>query len=153
MGMLSPAGMVDGKDPPPNPKPNLPQLAAWSDMVYLQRYWTLSSLWKTSDIPDGSSKIPCPKQIIITSVVIESTRRILDRIRKNLREEPEGFAWPGDSLDPDSDAGMAILGSVHGRSLACFLIQHKQQFGDKIFKSISLFRRNEWRKEDKVSAL
>lgn len=76
-----------------------------------------------------------------------------DRIRKNLREEPEGIAWPGDSLDPDSDAGMAILGSVHGRSLACFLIQHKQQFGDKIFKSISLFRRNEWRKEDKVSAL
>lgn len=144
IGMFSPAGMVNEKDPPPDPKPNLPRLAAWSDMVYLQWYWTLSSLWKKPGISlDGSSEIPCPKQIIITSVVTESTRRILDRVRKQVREEPEVIMWPGDTFQADSEAGMAILGSVHGRSLAWFLIQHKKQFGDKIFKSISLFRKNE----------
>ncbi|KAE9973062.1 hypothetical protein BLS_003773 [Venturia inaequalis] len=154
MGMFSPAGMVNEKTPPPDPKPNLPQLAAWSDMVYLQWYWTLSSLWKKPGINlDGSSKIPCPKQIITTSVITDSTRRILDRVRKNLREEPEGVAWPGDSFHPDSQAGRAILGSVHGRSLAWFLIQHKQQFGNKVFTSIHLFRKNEWRKTDKYQPL
>jgi hypothetical protein len=150
MGMFSPAGMLKEKLPTPNPLPNLPQLAAWSDIVFLQWYWTLSSIWKKPGInPDGSSTIPCPKNIIITSVVTESTRRILDRVRQNLRDEPEGVPWPGDSFHPDSDAGMAILGSVHGRSLAWFLIQHKHQFGDKVFKSIQLFRQNPWRKSDR----
>ncbi|TID26038.1 DNA replication licensing factor [Venturia nashicola] len=126
IGMFSPAGMVNELEPPPDRYPNLPQLATWSDMM--------------------SQKFPCPKQIIITSVVTESTRRILDRVRENLREEPEGVAWPGDRFHPDSDAGRAILGTIHGRSLAWFLIQNRHQFGNKSFWSIYLFRREECNK-------
>ncbi|TLD38137.1 DNA replication licensing factor [Venturia nashicola] len=130
IGMFSPAGMVN------------------------DRIWCISSgigLFRVSgrsraSIRTAAQKFPCPKQIIITSVVTESMRKILDRVRENLREEPEGASWPGDRFHPDSDAGRAILGTIHGRSLAWFLIQNKHQFGNKSFWSIYLFRREECNK-------
>ncbi|QDS76579.1 hypothetical protein FKW77_007089 [Venturia effusa] len=115
-----------------------PDLKSCSDLVYLMYYLFAQNMDARID-PSGNPtvKIPAPKYVIIPGISTPEAVAVFKHIfqaNKLGLTEPPGSKW-----EANSDEGRALIGTPHGAAISFFLLQHKQQFGVKVIKSISLW--------------
>jgi hypothetical protein len=65
------------------------------------------------------------------------TEEIIVRALHNVKKSIS--SWPGVTFTMDTEEGMAILGSANGAVFAWFLIQHKEQLGNKWIPKVTTF--------------
>lgn len=116
----------------------LPDLKSCSDLVYLIYYGIARAMDKTIDQSGAPTvKFPAPRYIIIPGVSTPEVVALFEYMFKARKLElvhPPGHKWNAYSRE-----GKALIGTPHGAAISFFLLQHKQQFGVKAIKSISLW--------------
>lgn len=65
------------------------------------------------------------------------TEEIIARALHNVKNSVS--SWPGVTFNMDTEEGVAILGSANGAVFAWFLIQHKEQLGNKWIPKVTTF--------------
>lgn len=70
-------------------------------------------------------------------IVNAGTEQIIARALHNVKKRIS--SWPGVMFNMDTEEGMAILESANGAVFAWFLIQHKEQLGDKWIPKVVIF--------------
>jgi hypothetical protein len=121
-----------------------PSLPKTSDLVFLN-YCSTEIHWPGVDM-GGGSKIPCPKYFIIPFIDNTEVSSIFSLAFKktpgiwyDARIQPAIQPAPGVSVEPESEAGMAILGIKHGAAVSFFLFQRKKQLGLKVVWEIRVW--------------
>ncbi|KAJ4356279.1 uncharacterized protein N0V89_004310 [Didymosphaeria variabile] len=107
------------------PKQNeLPKLRRLSDVFW--GYWNRDN-----------SNLANINYFWMMEIANEDTEKIIARTLHGAEKRIRG--WPGVTFDINSDAGKAILGSANGAVFAWFLIQHKEQLGNKWITKVTVF--------------
>jgi hypothetical protein len=111
----------------------LPKLKHWSDSLYLQ--WTDPRL---QHLPNDLDKIV--RLRIINDDTLAVIRHVKDEYHANNGTTEHGpLKDSGLTLDVDTEAAKALLGTPNGSGVAWLLIQHKHHLGWKVVDSVTLF--------------
>lgn len=107
-----------------------PALSKPSDLWFLQ--WYAHGLLHLDFAPVASkSRIPVPQHIYIQNIVTEEVQELLGKLVDDEDEDAATKKPGGLHLGPDDENGRMVLGTRHGAAVCMFLIQHKEQFGEK----------------------
>jgi hypothetical protein len=115
---------------------NIPDLKSCSDLVFLLYYMFCQQTRQNID-PRGKSTIPVPKYFIIPGIETPEVVAVFKHIFQNNNLgylDPPGKKW-----DAKSEEGKALIGTLHGAAISFFLLQHKQQFGVKVVRTVSIW--------------
>jgi hypothetical protein len=127
-----------------NDEDNLPQLKNWSDLTFL--------IWMklTESRPERHSEL---KYVFRNMVQSESTKNIVATILRN-RAPANMKSQPGIGYAPDQDHPVvlmpgdenfdALLSSDNVKGVAYLLFQHKDVFGEKTIKKLSIWEEPIW---------
>lgn len=105
----------------------LPAMRFWSDIAFL--HWSHS-------VPNQVAMTGL-KHVFQCSVQNPQTEEVISRILNNRGQHLT--AWPGITVDTNTEEGQALLGSPNGSGAAFLLIQHKRQLGHKVVDRITIF--------------
>jgi hypothetical protein len=111
----------------------LPKLKHWSDVVYLQ--WTDPRLQHlTNDL----------RKVVRLRIENTETLAVIARVvgehhANNGTTEHRRLYDTGLTLDVETEAAIALLGTPNGSGVAWLLIQHKHRLGWKVVDSVTLF--------------
>ncbi|KAE9969885.1 hypothetical protein EG328_006621 [Venturia inaequalis] len=128
--MFSPGAIVkSGRAPGP-----APDLGQASDMWFLQYYRHGQEFFGFPQKAAMSRILP-PQHIFIQHIITPEVKALLERL-----VTLDGNSWPdGKRFDGNSEQGMMVMGTAHGKSVSWFLIQHKDYFGDLTVNSIRIW--------------
>ena len=104
----------------PPPASQLVPLRKWSDVVYLTWTHVCSTATPPAD-PKGL------KYILRVNVVNWNSRDAVERVIGGDLETLTD--WPGTSIDPSSEEGLALLGTPNGNGIGWLFLQHKSTLG------------------------
>jgi hypothetical protein len=126
-----------------------PHLQRWSDLTFLVssslpdrclRLHTNQSQMYYYEVVraggGGQDKVPLPDYVLIDVIDNANTEAVIAEVVK--RTNKAITAWPGVEFDTSSDAGKAILATVHGKAVSWLLASHKAQFGIATVTKVTL---------------
>ncbi|KAE9977579.1 hypothetical protein BLS_001288 [Venturia inaequalis] len=134
--MYSPQYFVKEKGAP-SPAPDLSRP---SDVWFLL-YWHHGQKYYGFQEP-GPYLIQAPSHIFIQNIVTPDVRDLFVELSSKTKNE-----WPnGLEFHPESEEGRMLMGTKHGAAVAMFFIQHKDFFGDRVVRSIRIWRTQRYRR-------
>ncbi|KAK4546125.1 hypothetical protein LTR36_002262 [Oleoguttula mirabilis] len=116
-----------------------PPLKQWSDVAFLE--YQAECQAQNHDMKNLKYIFRYGCQNYDTSYVVDA---IFDPDQANPDNVEQAPLWSQRKVYTlDTEQGKALLGTPNGNGIAWFLIQHRQQLGQKRVKSVSIFRENE----------
>lgn len=136
LSSFSPANRIDKADP--DWKAKLPRVSKMSDVLWIQ--------WVTVAQQIGTpEKIGGLEYIFRYDVATDDTRWVIEQAAARHEGGPIGDAefvaeWPGYEFTIDDEAQfLALLGTVHGRSIVDLIMTHATGLPGKSIESVTIF--------------